>query len=153
MFYIQYLTKINNFRLKNNYTFNFQHINGYAGYLSFSFLENQVFEGSRNFKGKPMAISINSDTDHIDVSTGVSEYIYYIKLVYDMRNKGIEEIKSGEVRSYLIKGDRFPLYYYFKIKNENYINVDINLRLNSYNESLLQNDFEINGYILDEALF
>ena len=150
MFYIQYLTKINNFRLKNNYTFNFQHINGYAGYLSFSFLENQVFEGSRNFKGKPMAISINSDTDHIDVSTGVYEYIYYIKLVYDMRNKGIEEIKSGEVRSYLIKGDRFPLYYYFKIKNENYINVDINLRLNSYNESLLQNEFDISGYILDE---
>ena len=42
------------------------------------------------------------------------------------------------------------MYYYLKIKNEEYINVDVNLRLNSYNESLLQNNFGIKGYLLDE---
>ena len=150
MFYIDNSTKINNFRLKNNYTFNYQYLHGYSGDLNFSFLPIQTFEGSRNYRGKPMATSINSSTESINVTTDHDEYIYFIKLVYNMRNKGIEKIESGEIKSYLIKDDHFPLYYYFKIKNNSYINVDINLRLNSYNESLLQNDFEINGYILDE---
>ena len=67
-----------------------------------------------------------------------------------MRNKGIEEIKSGETRSQIMLGGYFPLYYYLKIKEENYTNVDINLRLNSYNESALQNNFDVKGYMLDE---
>jgi len=67
-----------------------------------------------------------------------------------MKNKGIEEIKSGETISQFVNEGHFPLYYYLKIKNENYINIDVNLRLNSYNESLLQNNFGIKGYMLDE---
>ena len=44
----------------------------------------------------------------------------------------------------------FPLYYYFKIKNIDYINFDVNLRLNSYDNSVMENNFEIKGYLLDE---
>ena len=44
----------------------------------------------------------------------------------------------------------FPLYYYFKIKNIDYINFDVNLRLNSYDDSILKNNFGIKGYLLDE---
>ena len=155
MFFINDMTKKTLFEVKNNYVFNYQHINGFLLNVNFSIWKNETFEGSRNFKGKPMAISINSGSKFITFSPSYyydddNDYVYYIKLVYDMKNKGIEEIKSGEVISYLISGDHFPLYYYFKLKNNTYINVDINLRLNSYNETLLQNDFDITGYILDE---
>ena len=67
-----------------------------------------------------------------------------------MNNKGIEEIKSGETKSQFIIDGYFPFYYYLKIKNKTHINVDINIRLNSYNETLLENNFEIKGYILNE---
>ena len=155
MFFINDMTKKTLFDVKNNYVFNYQHINGFQLNVNFSIWKNETFEGSRNFKGKPMAISINSGSKFITFSPNYyydddNDYVYYIKLVYDMKNKGIEEIKSGEVISYLISGDHFPLYYYFKLKNNTHINVDINLRLNSYNETLLQNDFDITGYILDE---
>ena len=39
-----------------------------------------------------------------------------------------------------------------QIKNENYINVDINLKLNSDNETFFQRDFGIKGYILNEDM-
>ena len=67
-----------------------------------------------------------------------------------MRNKGIEEIKPGQTSSQLMLGGHFPLYYYVKITDKNYANVDVNFRLNSYNESVLQNKFDIRGYMLDE---
>ena len=44
----------------------------------------------------------------------------------------------------------FPFYYYLRIKNENYINIDVNLRLNSFDDSVMKNNFKITGYLLDE---
>ena len=67
-----------------------------------------------------------------------------------MRNKGIIEIKSGEIRSQIMESGNFPLLYYFKIKYQDYINFDMNLRLNSYDDSVMKNNFEIKGYLLDE---
>ena len=67
-----------------------------------------------------------------------------------MKNKGIEEITSEGTLSQFVKGGRFPLYYYLKIKDANYANVDINLRLNSYDESVLKNNFTVKGYMLNE---
>ena len=67
-----------------------------------------------------------------------------------MKNKVVEEIKSGETYSQFIIGRNFPLYFYFKIKNKDYINVDINLRINSFISEVIQNNFDIYGYVLDE---
>ena len=67
-----------------------------------------------------------------------AEFIFYFQLEYNMRNKGITEVKSGETRSQIMKSGHFPLYYYIKIKDEDYINIDVNLRLNSYDDSVLK---------------
>ena len=37
----------------------------------------------------------------------------------------------------------FPLYYYLKINDSDYINLDVNLRLNSYDDSVMKNTFDI----------
>ena len=44
----------------------------------------------------------------------------------------------------------FPLYYYLKLRNGDYTNIDVNLRLNSFDDSVMKNNFEIRGYLLDE---
>ena len=67
-----------------------------------------------------------------------------------MKNKVIDELKTGETISNFIKAGQFPLYYYIKVKNDSYINYDINLRLNSYDDSLLHNNFSIKGYVVNE---
>ena len=150
MFYLDRFGKITYFKVNNNYTLDYQYIYGSTGIIEISFLYYENLFSSRNFRGKPIAIPINSETDHILFYIMYSEYIFFYKLKYNMRNKGIEEIKSGETRSQIMLGGYFPLYYYLKIKEENYTNVDINLRLNSYNESALQNNFDVKGYMLDE---
>ena len=67
-----------------------------------------------------------------------------------MRNKGIIEIKSEETRNQIIRSGHFPLYYYLKIQNDDYININVNIGLNNLDNTYLDNNFEIKGYILDE---
>ena len=136
------------FKVNNNYILNFQYLYGY-GEMLISFLDFEKFYTSRNFRGKPIAIPIDYKTKNITF-TNNGEYIFYFQLIYNMQNRGIEEIISGKTRSQFMMGGHFPLYYYLKINNNNYINVDANLRLNSYDESVLQNNFDIKGYILNE---
>ena len=67
-----------------------------------------------------------------------------------MRNKGIIEIKSGETISHVMESGYFPLYYYLKIKDNNFINIDVNLKLNNLEEDYIKNNIEIKGYLLNE---
>ena len=150
MFYIDNSKKNNHFKLVNNYALKYQYINGRTGKLGINLLGYQQFYTSRNFKGKPLSFPIGPDSDSIIVSSSKENFIYYIQLIYSMRNKGAEELKSGETISSFINKGVFPLYYYLKVKNESYINVNINLRLISFNDSILQNNFLIRGYVLDE---
>ena len=150
MFYVKVSYKTNHFQEVSNYTFLYQYVHGNAGNVKLSFLGYENFYSSRNFKGLPLSVDIDSSNDKIICSTEKPYYVYYIRLRYNMRNKGIEEIKSGETLNKFVIGGHFPIYYYLKVKNESYINVDINLRINSYNESMLQNDFQIRSYVLDE---
>ena len=150
MFYITNSTKINYFHLVNNYTLKYQYVNGNGGEVNLSLLNFETFKSSRNFKGKPLKFPLDSDKNNVTCSSVKENYIYFLELEYNMRNKGVEEIKSGETISNFIKGGYFPLYYYLKIKNKNYINVNINLRLNSYNDSVLHNNFSIRGYVYNE---
>ena len=150
MFYIESSMKNYNFKLINNYILKYQYINGKRGVLKIPLLGYQQFYPSRNFKGKPLAFPIGPGTENIICSSSNENFIYFVQLIYSMRNKGAEELKSGETISNFINHGVFPLYYYLKVKNKNYINVDINLRLISFNDSILQNNFLIRGYVLDE---
>ena len=150
MFYLDKFQKVNYFDVKNNYTLTYQYLYGSTGIIKASFLNFEEFYSSRNFKGKPVSLAINFNNLNITFKIISSEYIYFYQLNYIMRNKGIEEIKPGQTSSQLMLGGHFPLYYYVKITDKNYANVDVNFRLNSYNESVLQNKFDIRGYMLDE---
>ena len=150
MFYIDKSKKNNHFKLVNNYVLKYQYITGRTGVLRIPLLGYQAFYTSRNFKGKPLAFPIGPDSENIICSSSKENFIYFIQLIYSMRNKGAEELKSGETISNFINKGVFPLYYYLKVKNDSYINVDINLRLISFNDSILQNNFLIRGYVLDE---
>ena len=147
MFSIDNSSKINNFQMISNYTVYYQYIFG-SGNLEINFLVYQRFSSTRNFKGKPLSVTINSKTDKIKCTTKYN-YVYFMKLQYNVKNKAIEEIQSGTTFSQFIIGKNFPLYFYLKVKNKNYINIDINLRVNSYNSTMLQNSFQIKGYVLD----
>ena len=69
-----------------------------------------------------------------------------------MKTRIIEEIISGETRSEIMMDGNFPLLYFVDLKQKKNINLDINIRLNSYDNSILENDFEIRGLLLDKDL-
>ena len=150
MFYLDLIEKTNNFKLKNNYTYNHVFIFGSPVILYIHFLHHQNISTSRNFKGKPVSLPIDSKTEKITLKTEGIQCIFYFQLIYNAKNKVVEEVKSGETKSQFLKTGSFPLYYYLKIKNQNYINLDVNLRINSYNETVLKNNFDVKGYLLDE---
>ena len=154
MFYLIGIRKNFLYKIKNKYTLINKYIYGpiyYNGWIESPFLNILEIQIGRNFRGKPVALDIDSRTNNMLYGiNSYSEFIFVIKLEYIMRNKGIIEIQSGETRSQIMESGNFPLYYYFKIKYPNYINFDVNLRLNSYDDSVMKNNFEIKGYLLDE---
>lgn len=91
-----------------------------------SFLNNELFWGTRNFKGKPFGIPMDYSTkENITFKRYTEKSVFYFQLIYNIKNKGIEEMISGETKSQFVIGGHFPLYYYIKIKNPNYINIDV----------------------------
>ena len=153
MFYIHNFEKIFHFKLKNNYTLIYNYIFGAdkkAGQMKMPFLNNKTFYSNGNFKGKPFELDINHNISNISVKIITDDLMFFFQLQYNMINKGIIEIKSGETKNQIISNGAFPLYYYLKIKNQNYINVEVNLRLNSYDDTVMKNDFNIKGYLLDD---
>jgi hypothetical protein len=103
---------------------------------------------SRNFRGKPIAIQVSNKHKLMKFTVTGKEFIFYYKLNYNMINKGVEEIIIDETRSEIINNAHFPLYYYINLRKKEDINLDINVRINSYNFLELKNDFEIKGYII-----
>ena len=150
MFFLSNMTKNNYFNLVNNYTLKHQYVYGDSGNVNVSFLNFEKFYSTRNFKGKPLAFPVGPETNKIFCSTKYMDYVYFLSLIYNMKNKGVEELIPGETISNFIKDGSFPLFYYLKVKNEKYINIEINLRLNSYDDTLLHNNFLIKGFVLDE---
>ena len=153
MFYIESFYKAFLYKVKNNYTLIYKYIYGAlkeSGWVDVSFLNYNSFYSNRNFRGRPFALDIGSNTASVNHSIYYGELLFVITLEYNMRNKGIMEIESGEARSQIMESGYFPFYYYLRIKNENYINIDVNLRLNSFDDSVMKNNFKITGYLLDE---
>ena len=151
MFYLIYFNKTTHFRVSNNYTLSYKYIFGSTGWIDLSFLGSvQVFHSNKNFKGRPFAFPIDSETEYINFYNLKGEIMFYFQLLYNRKNQAIDEIKSGETISQIMNQKYLPLLYYVQIKNKEYANIDVNIRLNSYNESVMQNNFEIKGYMLNE---
>ena len=150
MFFIADSYKLNHFKNVNKYTFMVQYVYGYAGSVSINFFDNEKFNCSKNIRGKPISIAIDSETDAINCSTIMTNFAYFIKLHYNRENKVVEEINSGEIYSQFIPKKNFPLFFYLKTKSKNFSNVNVNIRINSYIDEDLRNSFQIRAYILDE---
>ena len=104
MFYVTNSTKVNYFKLINNYTLKYQYVNGNGGKVNVSLLNFVTFASSRNFKGKPLEFPVGKKTNNVTCSTEKENYVYFLDLIYNMKNKELEELKSGETISSFIKG-------------------------------------------------
>ena len=142
-----------NYSLINNYKLVYGWLSGWIGDIKLNLpgFENDI-NTSRNFRGKPMVVPVINENKCMVFGVSKKEFIFYYKLNYNKGNKGIEEIMSGEARSEIITLANFPLNYYLKPRKKDNINVDINIRINSYNSFELKNNFEIKGYIVVEDL-
>ena len=153
LFYIHSFNKSCLFNVRNNYILTYKYINGRnlrSGSIDVTFSNSKSFYSNRNFRGRLFIFDIDSNKNIINYHMNEGEWIFVLKLEYNMRNKGIIEIKSGEARSQIIESGNFPLYYYLKIEVEDYIHLDVNLRLNSFDDSVMKNKFDINGYLVNE---
>ena len=155
LYYLFNITKMFYYSLKNNYILNYKYVGGYIGKLNLNIFDsdykNNMFL-TRNFRGKPIGIQVSDETKNMSFTGFESYYIFYMKLNYKIKSNGIEEVFSGETKSAIMTEGHFPLYYYLDLKKKEDINVDVNIRINSYDDSLLRNDFEIKGYIVDEDI-
>ena len=149
MFYLDNFSKKNYFKL-DNYYMNYQFISGEQGIIdSPTAYYVQKVSISPNFKESPILIPINDTIDQYIFSTDY-QHIFYFQLIYNMKTKGIEEIKTNVPLTQLLKEIYFPLYYYLKIKSKYNINIDVTIKFKNYRESELDNIYTIKGYIIDE---
>ena len=151
MYYIYDRTIYFNYSLKDNYLFTTKYIGGENCFMKLNY-SIEVINLSRNFRGKPVSIQISPGTEQMTYWAWKADFIFYLKIEYNMKNKGIEEIVPGEIKSHIINNGYFPLYYYLNLTKKENVSTDISIRLNSYNLSELKNDFEIKGYIVDEKI-
>ena len=153
LFYTYNFNKSCNFSLKHNYILNYKWISGIKGLIDLNMFnspnKNRMYL-SKNLREKTFGIQISEKTQNIGFNAIDKEFIFYLKLNYKIIANGTEEVILDGTKSEIIKEGQFPLYYYLNLKNQTKINVDITIRINSYEESLLKNNFEIRGYLVEE---
>ena len=154
IFYTYEIIMTNSFRVNNNYVLKYKYLytkgkNGGILYFDFYEIQSYFFSSDRNFLGKPFAIDINPNSTDLYLM-GFNDWLFVLQLEYNRRGKGIIEIKPEETRSQIMESGVFPLNYYLKLKNENYININVNLRLKYLYDPTLVNNIDIKGYLLDE---
>ena len=148
MYYIANLTKITNFNIQNKYTLIYQYIYGKYGGMKFPNIDEEIVI-TRNYKGKPLSILIDKDTN-MTINKAEIDFIYLYQLIYNDKNRGIEEIKLGEPKSQILDGVQFPIYFYLKLEKNNNVNIIANLILKANIETELDENIDINGYLLNE---
>ena len=150
MYYLNNFTKINNFKMNNDYFLKYQFLYGDLGVFDGTIQHIAYFNHfniNQNFKGKPITIPLD---ENFSFSTTNTTHIFYCQLINYMKIKGIEEVKIGEPLTQLMKEFTFPLYYYINLKNKSYINIDINVRFQKYMLSDQNSKYSVNGYIINE---
>ena len=141
-FYLDNFSKKYFFSLNNDFKGNYQYISGKPGNIN-NYLSMIISKGK--FSIFPIL-----NNDNITIFTEHNEFIYYIQLIHDMGDKGIQELKQKRPLIHLSKEPIFPLFYYYKLKSKNYINININTKV--LNKSLT-NKFPSSLYVLDADTF
>ena len=148
MYYLDNFTKISKFETKNSYSMKFQFIYGDPGYFGYSLYPFDKFNITQNYRGKPLTIQLDNNISSIPFHTDNEKHIFYYYLINDMKIKGAEKITVGEPLTNIKKNFTFPLYYYLKLKSKEYINVDANIRLKSFDGRDLNNIYLIKGFLI-----
>ena len=141
MFYINNFTKIYHFQLKHSFLGYYQYLGGKSGIFGDLY-------SADNFKGKLISIPIENGID-VNITVKTNEFIYYIQLIPSLKTIEIEELKQGKPLIKFMNKTSFPLYYCYKIRDKEYINLNINIRFNEDNKSVDYN-YSVSGYIIDE---
>ena len=149
LFHLFRQTLFLNFSLTHNYTLTLKHFSGWAGGISLNYVGLENIFTSRNYRGKPIAIELTSEK-RMEFWCFVYEFVFFLQLSYNSKNKEIEEINEKETKSVIMENGYFPLYYYLNITEKNNVNIDISVRLNSYDLNMMQNNYDIKGYLVDE---
>ena len=138
-----------NLNLKDYYTLYYQQIYGEMNTITFTISDSRERYFSNTLK-KPLSYSIDPKTTYITFIGLRTNIVSFMKLKYNKQQKVIEEIKSGEALNQLINEKNFPLYFYVKAKNTNYINIGISFKIIRQDNETELNNYELKGYILDE---
>ena len=143
MFFLNQYNKTHKFNLKNSFAGNYQYISGDSGipddYLT-----------SPNLKGKLITFHFENPFS-LDTKTITNEYTYYLQLIHKMKKDDVEELKQGKPLIQLTNKSFETLAYYYKIANKDYINVNVNIKINEENKSDKYNsNYTIQGYIINE---
>ena len=141
MFYLNNSTKTYHFQLKNSFSANYQFISGDSG-------NSQDILSSPNLKGKLITLHMENISE-FNTSTEINEFIYYFQLIHKLKRDDMEELKQGKPFIQITNKTYFPLSYYYKIINKNYINIIVTFKINEEIISEI-NNFTINGYIINE---
>jgi len=143
MFFLNNYNKTHNFNLKNSFSANYQFISGTSG------MPDNILT-SPNIKGKLITFYIK-DKYSFKAMTKTNEYIYYLQLMQKLQVEDFEELKQGKPSIQLIDFSFSSLYYYYKISNKDYINVNVNIKINEdYKSDIYNSNYTIEGYILNE---
>ena len=142
------IAKINHFKINNKYSLLYQYIYGSYGQAFFPNMNEKLY-GSRNLIGRPLGILMNENITY-SINRARKEFGYCYKLIYNSKNLDLIELNLGEPRSQIINGGQFPLYFYLKLKENKNVNIIVNIRLKAYDDSELEENIEIYGYLLSE---
>ena len=148
MYFIDNFTKINHFKINNQYSLIYQYMYGNLGGISFQNMNENLY-ATRNFIGRPLGIFIDENMNY-SKNYAPSEFGYFYQLIYNDKNLGTVEVNLGEPRSQIINVGQFPLYFYLELKENKTMNIVANLRLKTTDDSEFEEDFEIYGYLLSE---
>ena len=152
MFYLDNFIKINNLKLNEDYFLKYQFIYGESGTFNYSIQNFTDINITQNFKGKPITVPLNRTAKNFSFSTDNKIHIFYYQLINYVKVKGAKEIKIGEPLTELLESFTFPLYFYYKLKKESKINMDVNIRFQKYDISEQNSKYSINGYIIDKQI-
>ena len=141
MFYLNNFNKTYILNLKNPFLGDYQYISGDSG------IPGNIYS-MKNFKRKLISLHLKRKMT-FNITTITNKFIYYFQLVPNLIRGEIKELEQGKPLVEFTNKTYFPLYYYYKIVNKDYINANINFKINDHNESFVKN-YSASVYIINE---
>ena len=110
MYYLDNFTKNINFNMKNKFYLKYQFIHGDSGYFNYSLPLTQTITATENFKGKPITIQLDNNTNNIPFYTYKEKHIFYTKIIDNAKMIGVKEITDDEPLTQFLTEFYLPLY-------------------------------------------